>query len=211
MAFLDDRRDPSHWDLLCEDDKEVYRRLSWALSAPTTRDKRNRRVEDFGEIVDAIEVFINVDNVDQWKRCLVCGFCTFGDGVAINISQLKKLVCKCKSSINGSLKWMGYDIVLSKASSAREVLKLMPMLGRHEPDLRQWTIRLRSDSQITESFDDSTPAPEIMAACNTAEFGDSAQDALFELANWGLPRAKDGESGDKDFDSLDFHDFIFDS
>jgi hypothetical protein len=68
-------REPQHWELLSEDDKAVYRRISAALCAPSSRSKRNKRIDDFKEIMDAIDLFIESDEVDRWKRCIVCGVC----------------------------------------------------------------------------------------------------------------------------------------
>jgi hypothetical protein len=78
----------------------------------------------------------------------VCGWCNFPDGIAVNIAQLKLLVCKCKSSISGSLKGMGYDIVLSRPSLCQQLLIQIPYLKDHPVELRQWTVRLCSGTQF---------------------------------------------------------------
>jgi hypothetical protein len=145
------RSNPPHWDGLSNNDKELYLAISAALSAPTNRDRRNKRLDDFANIIDAIELFINAESNDRWKRALVAGFCRFKDGVAINVGQFKRLILKCKSSINGSLKKMGYDIVLSNAGTCPQFLEEIPIL-KDSLELRQWTVRLRSTecgSQIT--------------------------------------------------------------
>jgi hypothetical protein len=138
---------PQHWELLSDTDKEVYRRISTALSAPSSRNKRNKRINDFREILDAIEIFINSNEADRWKRCLVCGVCRLTDGIAVNVPQLKKLIFKCKSSINGALKGLGYDIVVAKTASCPELLRLIPVLRNCPTELRQWTIRICSAKQ----------------------------------------------------------------
>ncbi len=43
------------------------------------------------------------------------------------------------------LKGMGYDIVVSKTSSCEELLNAIPHLRSNPMELRQWTVRLRSD------------------------------------------------------------------
>jgi hypothetical protein len=160
-----DSTDPDHWALLTENDKAVYRRISTALSAPSTVDKRYKRIEKFTEIVDALENFINADETDRWKRCLVCGWCKFTDGVAINISQFKRLVFKCKSSISGSLKGMGYDIVLARPGLCQELFRQIPYLRDHPVELRQWTVRLRSGSGIQRALCSITPPPPGSPGC----------------------------------------------
>jgi hypothetical protein len=101
-------------------------------------------MDDFKEIMDAIDLFIEADDVDRWKRCLVCGVCRIPNGIALNIAQLKKLVFKCKSSINGSLKGLGYDIVIGKTSTCSELFEALPQLRLSPGELRQWTVRMRS-------------------------------------------------------------------
>jgi hypothetical protein len=133
---------PQHWDLLNDTDKSIYLHLSAALSAPSSRNKRNKRADDFQQILEAIELFENWNEPDKWKRCLVCGICRIPNGIAVHTAQLKKLISKCKSSINGSLKCLGYDIVLPKASSCQELLNAIPQLQDHHGELRKWTIRM---------------------------------------------------------------------
>ena len=72
---FDDSINPPHWDLLSDEDKNIYRSIYRALSAPTNRNKRNKRIDDFREIVDAIFLFIDQNESDAWKRRLVCGIC----------------------------------------------------------------------------------------------------------------------------------------
>lgn len=159
--------DPKHWDLLCESDKKVYRQIFEALSAPTNRNKRNKKIADFTEVIEAIEIFENTDSTDKWKRCLVCGVCRLSNGIAVNIAQLRRLVLKCKSSINGSLKGMGYDIVLSKPSACEELLKTIPFLRNNPAELRQWTVRLRSHQPKHEQLADMTmPQVDLASECS---------------------------------------------
>jgi hypothetical protein len=150
-------RGPRHWELLSEADKGVYLRISAALSAPSCRNKRNKRIDDFKEILDAIEVFENSNQSDKWKRCLVCGVCRIPNGIAVNITQLKKLVFKCKSSINGSLKGLGYEIVVSRTSSCTELLDTIPHLRMDTTELRQWTVRMMSGFALPDSPPETVP------------------------------------------------------
>jgi hypothetical protein len=142
MDHFGHQRRPRHWDLLNENDKAVYVRISAALSAPSSRDKRNRGVDDFKDVLDAIETFVNSDETDKWKRCLVCGLCPLSNGIAVNVVQLKRLTFKCKSSINVSLKRLGYDVVLAKALSYQELFQCLPQLKNNFDELRQWTVRM---------------------------------------------------------------------
>jgi hypothetical protein len=149
--------DPQYWTLISDDDKAVYRRISTALSAPTSRNKRNRRIEDFQAILDALEVFQNSDTDDKWKRCLVCGICRLPRGIAVNTTQLKHLVFKCKSSINGALKGLGYNDIITGPAASEELLREIPYLRDNPAELRRWTIRTSSAPQTADRPSDVTP------------------------------------------------------
>lgn len=148
---MEESRSPPHWELLDAEDQEVYQRLNAALSAPVTKSKRNKRINDFRDIVDAIDLFENSDETNKWKRCLVCGVCKLQGGIAVNIAQLKRLICKCKSSINGSLKGLGFDKVISKGVEFDELLHIIPYLKDSPGDLRQWTLRFPSNPSRVDS------------------------------------------------------------
>ncbi|EAX96043.1 hypothetical protein TVAG_309630 [Trichomonas vaginalis G3] len=142
---------PNHWELLNEADKQTYDRICAALTAPSNKNKKNKRADEFREILEAITLFENHDEVDKWKRCLVCGVYQFEDGIAVNISALKRLIFKCKSSINGSLKAIGYPNVTYKCSSCEELLKGIPFLRGNTVELRQWTVRYRAPKEEAQN------------------------------------------------------------
>lgn len=163
---------PPHFEILSQADQDTYNRISAAISAPTNRNKRNKRADDFREILEALILYENHDEVDKWKRCLVCGLYPFEGGIAVNISTLKKLIFKCKSSINGSLKAIGYPNVTNKSSSCEELLNGIPYLRGNQAELRQWTVRYKGaipDSMSKDTFDSSVqysafvtpPSPSI--------------------------------------------------
>ena len=165
------RDPPAHFDLLTELDKETYNRLSAALSQPTTRNRKHKRVDDFQEIIDALFLYINHDEADKWKRSLVCGLFPFEGGIAVNISSLKKLIMKCKSSINGSFKAIGYPNVTTKSSYCDELLDGIPFLKNNFIELRQWSIRFKGDipavftKDYREEHNDISP-PDVQISSN---------------------------------------------
>ncbi|KAK8892135.1 hypothetical protein M9Y10_029358 [Tritrichomonas musculus] len=164
MSNVDDSINPPHWDLLSDEDKRIYKGIYQALSAPTNRNKRNKRIDDFREIIDAIMLFIDQDEADAWKRRLVCGVCKLSNGIAVNIAQLRKLIFKCKASINGSLKLMGYDVIASKTSSCTELFDKIPYLKTNSSEVRQWTIRLSSNIQEPPECNITPPQAEFFSA-----------------------------------------------
>jgi hypothetical protein len=98
-------------------------------------------MEDFQAVIDAIEVFENADVAGKWKRCLVCGVCRLPNGIAANTTQLRRLIFKCKSSINESLKRLGYGLIVTDQSASEELLSAIPYLRENRPEFRRWTIR----------------------------------------------------------------------
>jgi hypothetical protein len=150
MRRLGKPDEPQYWNLLDDNDKGIYRRISAALSAPRSRNRGNKRMEDFREIIDALEVFENADAEGKWKRCLVCGTCKLTNGIAVNTTQLKRLVFKCKSSINGSLKGLGYALIITGPSAGEELLNEIPYLRQNPAEFRRWTIRTTAATDRTD-------------------------------------------------------------
>lgn len=172
MNYSDDLNHPPHWDLLSDEDKEIYKGIYQALSAPTNRNKRNKRIDDFKEIIDAIMLFINQNETDAWKRRLVCGICKLSNGIAVNIAQLRKLIFKCKASINGSLKLMGYDSVVSKTTSCSELFEKIPYLKTNTTEMRQWTVRTSSNKlDINDNSFITPPQAEFASAETNDPYG----------------------------------------
>jgi hypothetical protein len=164
--------DPHNWELLSASDQVIYKQLHQALSAQSNRDRRNRRVDDFKEILEAIELFENIDEEDRWKRCLVCGIFTFPGGVAVNIQQLKALIVRCKSSINGSLKGLGYARVASKLDGCDPLFETIPFLRTHGSELRKWTLRYFAE-RTTPRPPSGAASPEPYGVVEEVELNES--------------------------------------
>jgi hypothetical protein len=91
---------------------------------------------------------------DDWKRSLVCGLYwpATEASIAVNIRQLRFLISKCKSSINGSFQRLGFSIVPAGADGSAAILTYLPILKDSLADLRQWTIRrLRIEGGATKT------------------------------------------------------------
>ena len=117
------------------------------MSQPSNKNQRNKRIETFSEALDKIKKFAVREDSDDWKRCLVCGICWLPEGIAINTHQLRILIFKCKSSINGSLQKMGFNVNLGRTDAANAMVNSIPFLKDNTPELRQWTVRKKSDGE----------------------------------------------------------------
>ncbi|EAX96201.1 hypothetical protein TVAG_000300 [Trichomonas vaginalis G3] len=132
---------PKYWQILSDFDKYQYNCLRANLSANYSKNQRNKRIENFTEILEIIRRFCVRGDGDDWRRFLVCGYCCFPDGIAINTRQLKLLIFKCKSSINGSLHKMGLSSNIAKNEATNSLIMAIPILRDNINEMRQWTVR----------------------------------------------------------------------
>ena len=136
---------PNFFDLLSADDKIEYFKLKSSLDGTVSKRNRGHRVEAFGAILDEIQKYVERGDENDWKRSLVCGVCRMNNMIAINIRQLRLLITKCKSSINGSLQRLGYLTNPSHAESWKMFIEKIPFLKNNYTELRQWTIRCKNE------------------------------------------------------------------
>lgn len=156
--------------LLSPSDRIKYEELKQKVGSPENRYNRNKRIQTFTEIIESIRQFCIKNDDDDWKRCLVCGICwiphsssnessplsppeveslndsglykwSINQDLAINTRQLRILIAKSKSTINGALAKMGYESVPTKGSDAEDLIGAIPFLNNHYTEMRQWTIR----------------------------------------------------------------------
>jgi hypothetical protein len=158
---------PNFFDILSDADKFGYNCLRNSISTVSgSRNMRNKRVQNFAETLDLIRRFCHKGDSDDWKRCIVCGVCWLFEGIAINTRQLKILISKCKSSINGSFHKMGFTANLGCPESAAAIARAIPFLKGNVNELRQWTVR---QSPIVCRSPISPPSPPNFAFQNKFE------------------------------------------
>jgi hypothetical protein len=125
-------------------------------------------------MLDAIKAFAIRDD-DDWKRCLVCGVMWLPGSIAINTRQLRLLIDKCKSSINGSLHRMGYSSATSRGDTSRQLIEYVPKLRGNFNELRQWTVR-----QINAH----TPQPPVPIAIGPQRRIPISPEPMHDLEDW---------------------------
>ena len=151
---------PNHWYILSEYDKYQYNYTRALMSSPSNKNQRNKRIETFSEALDAIKAYAIRGDGEDWRRCLVCGIFWLPEGIAINTRQLRLLIFKCKSSINGSLQKMGFNTNVSRTEAANIMINALPMLKDNTSELRQWTVR-QQGSKIDTIRNDIVSSPEV--------------------------------------------------
>lgn len=142
-AFPSDQT-PAFFALLNEADRKGYETLRAELSSSDRKFKRYKRVKSLQDALMEIQRFCRRGADDDWKRYLVCGVCWVGFDIAINTRQLRLLINKCKSSINGALAKMGYSTAPIKGDLSRGLVMAIPFLKGNFAEQRMWTIRRRN-------------------------------------------------------------------
>ena len=182
---------PDYWERLDNMDKERYMMLRATLASPSCKNRRNKSNETFQSIVENIKSFVYRGDDNDYNRGLVCGLIFLNemmmkgnekdhnkkqgnkelnkDYIALNTKQLKLLLNKCKSSINGSFHQIGYEItedfesnpffagiyepnpdIKDNSKMFAIISKLFPEFESKYKFVRQWSIREREfDFQVT--------------------------------------------------------------
>jgi hypothetical protein len=136
---------PAYFSLLSSTDAHEYQSLRAGFHDGQAKSKKGERLDTFMDQLKQIRHFIErTDDRDTWKRSLVCGIFFLADGFALNIQQLRILLGRCKSSINGSLQQLGCSAEISSQSAHPDLLVKIPPSYRDVNELKKWTIRRTS-------------------------------------------------------------------
>lgn len=144
---------PRYFELLTEEEKVEYSKLREQLSSPNYKNRRNKSNEVFKDMIESIKKFSIRNDENDWKRSLVCGIIWLHHSIAINTHQLRLLITKCKSSINGSFQALGYGTIPTVADSASELITKFPFLRHNFSELRQWTVRQKLENKMNKSVE----------------------------------------------------------
>jgi hypothetical protein len=129
------------YDELTTEEQQGYERLRESLAEPLYKGRRHQSTESFRQVLELLKGYVG----DSKIRALVCGIIWLDHGLGINTHQLSRVSNRSKSSINGSMQALGYGTVPSGADVAPQFEKLFPALRGDYAQLRQWTIRRRTD------------------------------------------------------------------
>jgi hypothetical protein len=169
---------PRFWERLTIEDQKKYVFLHKTMSSPNYKNKRHKSNQMFQKIINTIKAFVIRGEIQDYDRSLVCGIfflkemknCNAEEAVKMlgtlkneiiitNTNQLKILLSKSKSSINGSLQTLGYNSVtlnengdiLAAADDSQPsiVSRLLPEFENNYSITRQWTVRSKSSDWVT--------------------------------------------------------------
>jgi hypothetical protein len=137
-----DAKVPTFYERLKPEDQVSYRTMQAVVSRPENRYNRFRRLATLRSSVDEIRKFCIRGDDSDCARCLVCGICWLDrDEIGINTRQLRLLIAKSKSSINGAFAKMNYVTLPSRGKELDRLCRALPLLKEFPTELRQWTIR----------------------------------------------------------------------
>ena len=141
---------PQYWERLSDSDKAMYEVLRQSFASPSCKNQRCRSKDNFSDILKGLKTFIVRGDSGDKNRMLACGICWLSDNkIAINVRQLRIILSKCKSSINGSFQGLGYGTVPSGSDSSRAFIRLFPEFENNFIGLRQWTVRQPLSETLT--------------------------------------------------------------
>lgn len=175
---------PKFWGILSDSDRALYGLMRVTMASPNHKNQRNRRIETFSDSLAIIKGFSMRGDDHDWRRCLVCGVAWLPEGLAINTHQLRLLVFKCKSSINGSLQKMGYASSLGRTETTNAMIRAFPALKNNTSELRQWTVRVHeNESRLPSPYSPPCVKPLPTPIINTSNLKSKSQIE----SDWNFP------------------------
>jgi hypothetical protein len=165
-------------DELCPSDKSEYLCLVRLLAAAEDRNKRNLGLPTFIKHLEMIHRFVQRgDNHDALRGC-ICGI-EFGvRSFLINTRQLRKLMFRSKSCLNGCFQRIGYSVARCQSDVTAVFADILPPTKQTVFSPRQWCVR-KADENATVTFAPNAdldfaracrPLPEPAPANEDSEF-----------------------------------------
>ena len=180
---------PKYFYLLTSLDQESYGRLRCYLNKKLEKRHRGQRLDLLKDCLKTAKTWAQRGDDDDWKRCLVVGVCYLDCGIALNLHQFRLLTNKCKSSMNGALRLMGYETTSARGDVNPELVRALPILEGNIPELRQWSVRTPSDyvppAELAEEQKDENAKQEFDISENLDDKGNDLAIGDLEMdATW---------------------------
>lgn len=125
-------------DALCEEDRAQYLALRQSFNTSMTHD---RHTATFQQEISRIIHFVDACPERREQRALAAGLIYTGSYFCVNTQQLRRLICRCKSSINNGFQQLGFGSLKMKAKAQSCLLSALPCLMNDTLSIRQWTVR----------------------------------------------------------------------
>lgn len=126
---------------LSAEDGEYYMALQASFPETSHLTARDRKNNSFRKEVTQIIDFVDRRDEDREVRACATGLVKVGNLLCVNTRQLKKLIHRCKSSINNGLQHLGFTAVKLKPGDDRLLAAALPGIAHYPCIARQWTVR----------------------------------------------------------------------
>lgn len=137
---------PGCWESLTAEDKHAFSELREILKRG--RPIKELRTDLLGTELSEITKFIDRSEHNKAERSILVGYASAGSIIYLNTQILRRLVGKCKSSINYYFQQCGYISVKMKTKNIDKLTDLLPPLLRSQPLIKQWSSRIKQNDRL---------------------------------------------------------------
>jgi hypothetical protein len=131
---------------LCPSDQLEYVQLVNHLAYSDERNRRNLGMSTFLKHLTLIHDFVCRGDGSDALRGLICGIEFGHKSFLINTRQLKILMFRSKSCMNGCFQRLGYAVCRPNRDFAAIFAEILPGYGVHCSTPRQWCVRTATDA-----------------------------------------------------------------
>jgi hypothetical protein len=136
----------SYWNQVSQDDQTEFMQLRAHLRRGQQPMSKDVRIASLRRELLLVLSYLERSPDNMEARAILAGICFVGPAVCVNTGQLKSLIGRCKSSINGCFKQLGFVAVRTKAKARGFIAAALTSLKDRPEMIRQWTVRCTSSA-----------------------------------------------------------------
>jgi hypothetical protein len=136
----------SYWNQISQDDQTEFIKLRAHLHRGQQPMSKDVRMASLRRELLLVLSYLERSPDNMEARAILAGICFVGAAVCVNTRQLKCLLGRCKSSINGCFKQLGFVAVRTKAKARGFIAAALTSLKDRPEIIRQWTVRCTSSA-----------------------------------------------------------------
>jgi hypothetical protein len=126
-----------HLDMFSPQDQFGIQTLHPCIDGPESRHSRRQRIALLQSWLTSLQSFCICNDESDWICCLVCGIPWLSrDEITVNARNLKTILGKNKSSINGALALMDYVDIPPRIEQITRTSSVIPYHAAHNTELR---------------------------------------------------------------------------
>jgi hypothetical protein len=147
MALAAELHVPSDfWGVLSQDDQTEFIKLRARLHRGQQSISKDIRMAAHHRELLMVLSYLERSPENMEVRAIISGILFVGPAVCVNTRQLKLLLGRCKSSINGCFKQLGFVAVRTKVKARNFIAHCLTALKDKQDVIRQWTVRCSSSA-----------------------------------------------------------------